>query len=148
MPSGLVNAPAVFQRGMHQIFGFSSYKFNKQNCTFNWNDEQQKVFDQIKTKLTIRTTLAVYNREAATELRMYVSKLGKGGILFQKQTNGELKLVQYFNRATTKEEQFCHLYELETLTVVSSLKNFRVYLLDITFAVITDCNALHSTLTK
>ncbi|KAJ8919080.1 hypothetical protein NQ315_012065 [Exocentrus adspersus] len=76
------------------------------------------------------------------------SKIGIGGILLQVQENGELKPVQYFSRATTKQEQVYHSYELETLAVVCSMKKFRIYLIGIEFKVITDCNALRTTLTK
>lgn len=54
----------------------------------------------------------------------------------------------YFSRQTSKEEQRYHSYELEKLAVVASLKQFRVYLLGLNFKIVTDCNALRSTLTK
>lgn len=41
-----------------------------------------------------------------------------------------------------------HSYELETLAVISSLSKFRVYLLGLKFTIVTDCNALRTTMTK
>lgn len=66
---------------------------------------------------------------------------------YQKEDNA-LKPVLYFSRQTSKEEQRYHSYELETLAVVNSLQRFRIYLIGIEFKVITDCNALRTTLNK
>lgn len=41
-----------------------------------------------------------------------------------------------------------HSYDLENLAVIDSLHRFRVYLLGLRFKIITNCNALRTTLTK
>ena len=76
------------------------------------------------------------------------SALGLAGILLQYQADERLHPVAYFSRQTTEAEGKYHLYELETLVVVESLKKFRSYLLGLTFTVVTDCNALKATSTK
>jgi transposase InsO family protein len=70
------------------------------------------------------------------------------GILLQKSDEGLFKPVSYFSRKTTPDEQRLHSFELETLAVVASLSRFRVYLLGVPFKILTDCNALRTTLTK
>ncbi|KAJ3634750.1 hypothetical protein MTP99_007695 [Tenebrio molitor] len=45
------------------------------------------------------------------------------------------------------EEKY-HSYELETLAVVDSMRRFGIYLLGIHFTVVTDCNAIRTTMTK
>lgn len=69
-------------------------------------------------------------------------------MLLQQQTDNCWKPVMYYSRQTTKEEQRYHSYELETLAVVNAMRQFRVYLLGMQFTVITDCNAVRSTLLK
>lgn len=54
----------------------------------------------------------------------------------------------YYSRQTSKEEQRYHSYELETIAVVDTLKQFRIYLIGITFKIITDCNAVRTTFCK
>lgn len=76
------------------------------------------------------------------------SKHGVAGILLQKSDEGLFKPVSYFSRKTTPDEQRLHSFELETLAVVASLNRFRVYLLGVPFKILTDCNALRTTLTK
>lgn len=105
-------------------------------------------FAELKNKLTHRPVLAIYDREAKTEVHTDACKNGVAGVLFQWQKTGELKPVQYFSRQTTKAEQMYHSYELETLAVINSLQRFRIYLIGTTFKLVTDCNALRTTLTK
>lgn len=123
-------------------------ELTRKNSVFAWNPEQEGAFSDLKRKLTERPVLAIYNKDAKTEVHCDASKIGLGGILMQEQSDKSLKPVQYFSRATTKEEQNYHSYELETLAVVSTLKKFRVYLIGSKFKIITDCNSLRHTLLK
>ncbi|KAL0894096.1 hypothetical protein ABMA27_014141 [Loxostege sticticalis] len=114
-----------------------------------WGNEQDQAFSKLKEILTTRPVLAIYNPEFDTELHTDASATGLGGILLQRSSkDSPLRPVAYFSRQTTAEEQRFHSYELETLAVVSSLNRFRVYLLGIDFKIVTDCNALRTTLTK
>lgn len=76
------------------------------------------------------------------------SKHGIGGILLQKDNLGLFRPVSYYSRKTTPDEQKFHSFELKTLAVVSSLNRFRVYPIGIPFKILTDCNALRTTLSK
>lgn len=114
-----------------------------------WGDDQKRAFSKLKEVLTSRPVLAIYNPEYETELHTDACLTGLGGILLQRQNRSlPLHPVAYFSRQTTAEEQRFHSYELETLAVVASLNRFRVYLLGIEFTIVTDCNALRTTLTK
>lgn len=124
-------------------------KLTKADIPWTWGEEQEAAFLDIKSKLVSRPVLALYNAEFITEVHCDASKMGVGGILLQKPNEeSPLRPVAYFSRQTTKEEEFWHSYELETMAVVMTLKRFRVYLIGIEFKVITDCSALRSTLTK
>lgn len=120
----------------------------KKSAIFQWGVEEQDAFIKLREKLITRPVLTIYDPLAETEVHTDASKWGIGGILLQKQTEGSFKPVQYFSRATTAAEQNYHSYELETLAVVNSLQKFKVYLIGKQFKVVTDCNALRTTLTK
>lgn len=121
----------------------------KKGNAFKWTDDESNSFNTLKDKLTDRPILALYNINFETELHTDASSLGVGGILMQWQPEPRaLKPIAYFSRQTTPEERHLHSYELETLAIVCSLKKFRVYLLGIEFKIVTDCNALRTTLTK
>lgn len=124
-------------------------KLTKADTAWMWNNEQETAFQDIKTKLVTRPILALYNPDFETEVHCDASKIGIGGVLLQKPgENTPMRPVAYFSRQTTREEEFWHSYELETMAVVFTLQRFRVYLLGLEFKVVTDCNALRSTLTK
>lgn len=120
----------------------------KKKVPWFWGPEQEQAFEHLKSKLTERPILGIYEPKAKTELHTDASKLGLGGILMQYQNDGSLRPIAYFSRVTSQEEQFYHSYELETLAVVESLKRFRIYLVGVPVKVITDCAALRTTLTK
>ncbi|KAI8430206.1 hypothetical protein MSG28_000554 [Choristoneura fumiferana] len=121
----------------------------KNNVPWVWGEDQCTALSKLKEILTSRPVLAIYNPKYETELHTDASSIGLGGILLQRPNNETtFRAVAYFSRQTTAEEQHYHSYELETLAVVSSLKRFRVYLLGLQFKVVTDCNALRTTLTK
>ncbi|KAK9754786.1 RNase H-like domain found in reverse transcriptase [Popillia japonica] len=120
----------------------------KKDVSFAWGEDQHTAFQSLKTKLTSRPLLAIYDPELKTEVHTDASKVGIGGILLQAPPNGMFRPVMYYSRQTTKEEQRYHSYELETMAMVYRLKAFRIYLMGIQFKVVTDCNAIRTTLTK
>ncbi|KAG6458358.1 hypothetical protein O3G_MSEX010822 [Manduca sexta] len=120
----------------------------KSNFIWKWNDEHFSAFNTLKQKLAERPILALYDVKLETELHTDASKLGVAGILMQRHCDGSLRPVAYYSRKTNVDEQKLHSFELETLAVIASLKRFRVYLLGLKFKIITDCNALRTTLTK
>ncbi|KAG6462773.1 hypothetical protein O3G_MSEX013458 [Manduca sexta] len=120
----------------------------RKHFTWEWTDEHDLAFETLKSKLTERPLLALYDAKLETELHTDASKYGIAGILMQRSLCGLIRPVAYYSRKTTPDEQKLHSFDLETLAVVASLNRFRVYLLGIRFKIITDCGALRTTLTK
>lgn len=120
----------------------------KKDVKWSWGEIQETAFKKIKSLLVDRPVLALYNHAAETQLHTDASKDGLAGILLQANSEGVFQPVSYFSRKTNVEEQKFHSYDLETLAVIASLNRFRVYLIGIPFKILTDCNALRSTLVK
>lgn len=120
----------------------------KKNVKWEWGETQQNAFDLLKTKLINKPVLASFNVNLETEVHTDASSKGLGGILIQKQENGDKKPVAYFSRVTSAAERVYHSYELETLAVIESLKRFRVYLLGLRFKIVTDCSAVRYAFNK
>lgn len=120
----------------------------KKNSGWVWSNEHEEAFTKVKGLLISRPILALYDPQAETELHTDACKEGLAGILLQRNSNGVLQSVSYFSRKTNIDERKLHSYELETLAVIASLNRFRVYLVGIPFKILTDCNALRSTLVK
>lgn len=123
-------------------------ELTKKGVEWQWGPDQEMAFQTLKQRLIERPILAIYVKDAKTELHTDASKFGLGGILMQQQKDECLKPVAFFSRVTTKEEKVYHSYELETLAVVESLRRFRIYVTGIPVKVVTDCAALRTTLVK
>lgn len=120
----------------------------KKDAKWLWGPEQEEAFRKLQSVLLQRPILALYNPNATTELHTDACKIGIAGILLQRDEHEKLKPIAYFSRQTTPEEQNYSSYDLETLAVVSSLQKFRVYLIGLSFKIITDCNSLRATFQK
>lgn len=119
----------------------------KKNAVWKWGLEQSQAVREIKEVLSTRPVLAIFNPSLETEVHTDASSIGLGAILIQKSGN-EKRVVCYYSRKTSPEEQKYHSYDLETLAVYVALKVFRVYLIGIKFTLVTDCIAIRSTANK
>lgn len=144
---GLASYFRKFVRGFAEIARPLTY-LTKKEVAWYWGPEQDDAFSKLKSILTDRPVLAIYDPHADTEIHTDASKIGLGGILLQYQKDRSLKPVAYFSRVTSPEEMHYHSYELETLAVVESLKRFRIYVTGIPIKIVTDCAALRTTLSK
>lgn len=63
-------------------------------------------------------------------------------MMLQHGKDGNFKHVGFFCRQTSETESKWHSYELETLTVVETLKRYLTYLMGLHFKVVTDCSAI------
>lgn len=121
----------------------------KKDSSFAWSSEQEEAFSSLRTELTQRPIMALYDRQAETEVHTDACKIGIGAILLQRpHKEGPFKAVAYFSRQTSTDEQRFTSYDLETLAVISALQRFRVYLLGLDFKIMTDCNSLRATFEK
>lgn len=119
----------------------------KKDEPWHFGQSQIEAFETLKERLVSRPILALYDPKASLEVHTDASKLGIGAILLQNGDKG-LQPIAYYSRQTSPEEQKFHSYELETLAAVTALNRFRVYLLGTSFKLVTDCNAIKSTMTK
>ena len=120
----------------------------KKNVAWHWGPEQSNAVREIKEILSTRPILAIFDPELKTEVHTDASAIGLGAILIQLNQKNEKRVIAYYNRKTSPEEQKYHSYDLETLAVFAALKVFRVYLLGIKFRVVTDCSAIRATANK
>lgn len=117
----------------------------RKNISLEWEDAQNKP-TTLKATFVTRPILVV---QVTTLKSIHMHRrLALDALPFKEQPNGQLMPIAYFSRQTTKDEAKYHSYELKTLAVVTSLQRFRVYLVGVTFKVVTDCVAIRTTLSK
>lgn len=120
----------------------------KQDVQFNFNEECERSFEEMKRILMNPPTLAIYDPRNDTELHTDASALGFGAVLLQKQSDNKWHPIAYFSKTTTDDEKKLHSYVLETLAIYYALERFRIYLEGIDFTVVTDCNSLVQAINK
>jgi hypothetical protein len=114
---------------------------------FQWETPQQNAFEDLKSYLTSNPVITSYRLDAEHELHTDASSVGLAGVLLQREED-QLKPIAYYSRATSKPEKNYHSYELEALAVVESLERFKYYIYGKKIKVITDCNALKTSMEK
>lgn len=144
---GLVS---YFRRFIQNFFLYAKplYDLLKRNASFEFCAEQLQAFETLKTKLVLQPILSIYSPLAETELHCDASTIVFGAILLQKQDDGQFHPIFCFSKRTTEAESKYHSYELECLAVVNALKRFHIYLQEIKFKIITDCDSFYLTLAK
>lgn len=123
-------------------------RLTRKMIKFEWTDEQQKAFDNLKHKLCERDVLTIFDNKKDHEVHTDASSIGIAGVLLQRENDNSLHPVAYYSRKTTDVERKFHSYELESLAVVESLDRFRPYILGKFLIVVTDCGSLKTASTK
>ena len=122
-------------RNVHQIrqfIGLTSYfrrfikgfatiakpltNLTKKDVPFSWTEQQEDAFQTLKRKLVERPVLALYNREAITELHTDASKHGLGGVLLQRQHDGSLRPICYYSRPDYPDQRKLPLVRVGNLS--------------------------------
>jgi hypothetical protein len=116
-------------------------KLTKLNEKFLLGQNQEAAKNYVCAYLSKKPLLTIFDSTLESKLHTDTSSMGFAAILFQRHDR-QLKVVSYYSKRTTADEAKYHLYELETLAVFYAMKHFRVYLLGISFKLITDCNSL------
>lgn len=123
-------------------------RLTRKEVCWHWGSEQERAFKRIKEVLSKDPIIQIFNPKLRTELHTDASSMGLGAILMQYDEKNQQHVVSYFSKQTTNDQRNYHAYELETMAVIFALRYFRVYLLGMHFKLVTDCNALRTTLTK
>ena len=121
----------------------------RNDIAFEFAEKERSAFSQLKLLLTSKPVLRMYCPTFETELHTDASSLGFGAILMQRDSEDRgFHPVYFASGKTSLAEEKYHSYELEVLAVVRALKKFRVYLIGISFKIVTDCQAFVMTLKK
>ena len=113
----------------------------KHGIKFEWTDEMQKSFDELKTALTSPPILAMPTLGDVFTLDTDASDEAIGGVLSQAQGGSE-RVIAYGSRKLSRTEKNYSVTRRELLAIIYFLKYFRHYLLNTRFRIRTDHAAL------
>lgn len=113
------------------------------NQTFNWTDQCQEAFDNVKRSMSASPVLQLYDPSKTCYLYVDACKYGIGAVLKQaSDTEGTLLPVGYFSASLLKYQQNYTTTELECLALVKALQHWRHLLSGKTVEVFTDHESL------
>ena len=109
----------------------------KKEVGFQWGEEQQKAFENLKGKLTSAPVLALPNFDSIFEIECDASGVGIGAVLMQ-----EKKPIAYFSEKLNGAQLSYSTYDKELHALVRALDVWEHYLLPKEFVIYTDHESL------
>jgi len=122
------------------------HRLTCKNVVFEWSQECQTSFEELKKRLVIPPVLAYPNFDVDFVLETDASHQGLGAVLSQKQEDGKLHPIAYASRALSGAEKNYGITNLETLAVVWAVSHFHYYLYGHCVTVYTDHSAVKAVL--
>jgi len=89
-----------------------------------WEEEYQKMFEELKEKITSQLVLSLPRREGKFRVETDVSGHAIGGALFQEQ-DGKWKPIAFLSRTMQPAEWNYEIYNKELLAIVEALTKWR-----------------------
>ena len=96
---------------------------------WKWEEEHQKVFEELKEKITSQPVLSLPRRERKFRMETDASEHVIGEVLSQEQ-DGKWEPIAFLSRTMQLAERNYEIYDKELLAIVETLSKWRQYLLD------------------
>ncbi|KAL4153185.1 hypothetical protein QTP88_001018 [Uroleucon formosanum] len=143
MAMGMKTSPSTFQRLMDNfIENYSAIakpitNLLKKDVAFNWSEECDKAFGKLKHALCTEPVLQYPDFTKEFILTTDASGKALGAILSQGEIGKDLPIA-YASRTLSPSESNYSITELECLTIVYGIKQFRLYLYGRKFKILSD----------
>ena len=137
---GMVNFLSMFLEKLQEKL-IPIYKLTKKGTKFEWGQEQQEAFDQIKKDLSTYPVLAMPASTGHFVLVSDTSKKACGGALYQNQ-KGQYRLIGYYSKKLPEAVTRYSISELELTGIVANVSAFKYLLKNTNFTIYCDHSAL------
>lgn len=117
-------------------------RLSQKNAVFNWTDECEQAFIELKSRLTKSPVLAYPDPEQHFILDTDASDIAMGAVLAQKNSHGDEVAIAFASKALTRSQRNMGSTRKELLAAVTFTAHFRHYLLGDQFTLRTDHKAL------
>ena len=125
--SGSLGFYSTFIKNLH----VDSKPFNellRDDVPFKWTKEHEKIFQNIKDRISEETILAVPNPKYPFHIHVDSSSIGTGSILIQEFPSGK-RIVSFNSRVFTKDEQKMSTLHRELCGIISALQTYEHFII-------------------
>ena len=133
---GMVNFVSIFCPELQKLLK-PIYELTKKGRPFVWGDEQQKAFDEIKSRLLKPPVLSMPDKRGRFLLYSDTSNYATGSALYQVQ-NGKPKLIAYVSKRMPEAARNYSITELEMCGLAINIASFAHLLKRVDFDNIVD----------
>ena len=107
-----------------------------------FTDEQRRVFETLKEKMSTLGVMKLFEPEKEIVIRTDACKEGFGAVMFQRDDDGKLRIVEYASKQISKAIGNLHSMELECAAIMWALDKWKPYLNFRPFILQTDNSAV------
>ena len=101
----------------------------KKETPFEWTQERDKCFNDLKRRFTTKPVLIMPDQTKPFWVESDASKYATGGVLMQKDSNGDLHPCSFISKTFSPAERNYQIYDRELLGIIRALDEWRHYLL-------------------
>ena len=133
---GMVNFVSIFCPELQGLLK-PIYDLTRKGRPFNWGEEQQKAFEEIKNRLQRPPVLHLPDRQGRFQLYSDTNKFPTGSMLYQIQS-GQPKLIAYPRKRMPEATKNYSITELEMCGLAINITSFAHLLKKVDFSEIVD----------
>ncbi|MEE4247163.1 MAG: RNase H-like domain-containing protein [Kangiellaceae bacterium] len=120
------------------------YRLTRKNTSWQWGEEQQKSFQQLKDWLSSDNVLVHFDPALPLGLACDASSVGIGAVLFHRYPDGSERPISNVSKTLTTSQRNYSQIQKEALSIVFGLKKFYQYLYGRRFCLVTDHRPLET----
>ena len=124
---GCLGFYGMYIKNLH-VYCKPFYDLIRDDTVFEWKPEHEKLFCEIKNRLSSDTVLAIPNTKHPFHVHVDSSSIGTGSNLVQEFPEGK-RIVSYNSRVFDKSEQKMSTTHRDLCGIVSALQTYEHYLL-------------------
>ena len=100
----------------------------KKDQKFEWTDECQRTFDDLKKRFTEEPVLMMPDQTRPFQIETDASKYATGAVLTQLDSNGDRHPVSFISKTLSPAERNYEIYDRELLAIIRALEEWRHYI--------------------
>ena len=103
-------------------------KLLKKDKKFEWTNECQNSFDELKKRFTEEPVLMMADQTRPFQIECDASKYASGAVLTQLDSNGDRHPCAFISKTFSPTERRYEIYDRELLAIIRALKEWRHYI--------------------